>query len=204
VAFAYNGGFETTLTPSSEAKHPRRDAAFALFTSGGHLHSSVLGDPADRDRKSCPICGTAKVHWRTWPGSHSGRVARSSCQYARSFQFTEVSAPIGSACPESPSRSPRMEISLPSSQRFIPDSGLRTFRFLPCPVELVACAARQVHLESAAFRRGRLLYYRLVYASLPVFRPQAAWGGDISSSRRALPRRVGRRDLYAADHRCDH
>jgi amino acid transporter len=32
LAFAYYGGFETALTPSSEAKHPRRDAAFALFT----------------------------------------------------------------------------------------------------------------------------------------------------------------------------
>jgi amino acid transporter len=31
---------------------------------------------------------------------------------------------------------------------------------------------------------ARLLYYRLVCASLPVFRPQAAWGGDVSSSRR--------------------
>ena len=32
LVFAY-GGFETALTPLSEAKNPRRDAAFALFTA---------------------------------------------------------------------------------------------------------------------------------------------------------------------------
>jgi APA family basic amino acid/polyamine antiporter len=67
LVFAY-GGFETALTPLSEAKNPRRDAAFALFTGLATctlLYStiqwvvvSVLPNPAHSER---PLADVARL-----------------------------------------------------------------------------------------------------------------------------------------------
>src|SRR6266853_785914 len=67
LVFAY-GGFETALTPLSEAKNPRRDAAFALFTAlitCTLLYSTIqwvvvgiLPDPAHSER---PLADVARM-----------------------------------------------------------------------------------------------------------------------------------------------
>ena len=67
LVFAY-GGFETALTPLSEAKNPRRDAAFALFTAlitCTLLYSAIqwvvvgiLPDPAHSER---PLADVARI-----------------------------------------------------------------------------------------------------------------------------------------------
>ncbi|HLO06829.1 MAG TPA: APC family permease, partial [Terriglobales bacterium] len=67
LVFAY-GGFETALTPLSEAKNPRRDAAFALFTAlitCTLLYSAIqwvvvgiLPDPAHSER---PLADVARL-----------------------------------------------------------------------------------------------------------------------------------------------
>jgi basic amino acid/polyamine antiporter, APA family len=67
MVFAY-GGFETALAPMSEAKNPRRDAPFALFTAlllctGTYalIQWSVVGVLPDAAHSSRPLADVARV-----------------------------------------------------------------------------------------------------------------------------------------------
>ena len=132
LVFAY-GGFETALTPLSEAKNPRRDAAFALFTAlitCTLLYSAIqwvvvgiLPDPAHSER---PLADVARLVF-----GNGGAAFVSVGALVSVYGY--LSANIW-ACLESLSRWRRMETSLLFSRRSILGSGLPIFRswHLPC------------------------------------------------------------------------
>ena len=77
LVFAY-GGFETALTPLSEAKNPRRDAVFALVHRPDHVHGALHGHPVGGDWRLAGSRHTASVLWRTWRGWHLATAERYS------------------------------------------------------------------------------------------------------------------------------
>ena len=182
LVFAY-GGFETALTPLSEAKNPRRDAAFALFTAlitCTLLYSAIqwvvvgiLPDPAHSERpaggcrparfrqrrRRFRVCGRAGFSGWLSQRQHAGRAAN----YFRAGR--ERRFPFHLRGDPSP---------LPHSLFFDP---------CVCPVELAAGAIRQLHLERYPFRGGATPLLRPGLRGLADTSPQAAGGCDVSPSR---------------------
>jgi basic amino acid/polyamine antiporter, APA family len=176
LVFAY-GGFETALTPLSEAKNPRQDAAFALFTAlitCTLLYSAiqwtvvgVLPDPAHSER---PLADVARIVL-----GHGGAV------------FVSVGALISVVGYLSANMLgvPRITFALAENGDFpsifaaihprfrTPYVSIVAFSLLSWLLALFGSFTWNATLSAVA----RLLYYGLVCAALPVFRhkqPEAA------------------------------
>ncbi len=201
LVFAY-GGFETALTPLSEAKNPRRDAVFALFTGADHLHVAVLGDPVGGGWAFCPIRRTANVLWRMWRGWLSVPVAPPSCRLVRWFRlYGYLSANILGV--------PRITFALAENGDFpaifaaihprfrTPYVSILAFALLSWLLALLGSFTWNATLSAVA----RLLYYGLVCAALAGISPQAAGSRVVSPSWRNSVWRAGRRNLRGTDYR---
>jgi hypothetical protein len=198
LVFAY-GGFETALTPLSEAKNPRRDAAFALFTAlitCTLLYSAIqwvvvgiLPDPAHSER---PLAGAARL-WKWWRSFRlSGCVGvglwLSQRQYTgRTPNYLRIG------------RERRLPFDLcgdPSSfsNSLFFDHGVR-------PVELAAGSARQLHLECNSVGGSATPVLRIGLCGLARVSAQAAGSCDVSSSSGNCVRGFGHGNLRDIDHR---
>ncbi len=169
LVFAY-GGFETALTPLSEAKNPRRDAAFALFTSlitCTLLYSAIqwavvgiLPDPAHSER---PLADVARLIFGNggaafvsvgalvsvvgYLSANMLGVPRVTFALAENGDFPSIFAAIH----------PRFRT---------PYVSILAFALLSWLLSLLGSFTWNATLSAVA----RLLYYGLVCASLPVFR----------------------------------
>lgn len=176
LVFAY-GGFETALTPLSEAKNPRRDAAFALFTAlitCTLLYSAIqwvvvgtLADPAHSER---PLADVARLVFGNggaafvsvgalvsvvgYLSANMLGVPRITFALAENGDFPSIFAAIH----------PRFRT---------PYVSILAFALLSWLLALLGSFTWNATLSAVA----RLLYYGLVCAALPVFRrkqPHAA------------------------------
>ena len=176
LVFAY-GGFETALTPLSEAKNPRRDAAFALFTAlitCTLLYSAIqwvvvgiLPDPAHSERPLADVArlvfgngGAAFVSLGAlvsvvgYLSANMLGVPRITFALAENGDFPSIFAAIH-------------PVSAPPMYRS------SSFGLLSWLLALFGSFTWNATLSAVA----RLLYYGLVCAALPVFRrkqPEAA------------------------------
>jgi len=169
LVFAY-GGFETALTPLSEAKNPRRDVAFALFTAlitCTLLYSTiqwvvvgVLPDPAHSER---PLADVARLMF-----GNSGAAFVSVGALVLVYSY--LSANILGV--------PRITFALAENGDFpsifaaihprfrTPYISILAFALLSWLLALLGSFTWNATLSAVA----RLLYYGLVCAALPVFR----------------------------------
>lgn len=169
LVFAY-GGFETALTPLSEAKNPRRDAAFALFTAlltCTLLYSAiqwvvvgVLPDPAHSERPLADVARLVLGHGGAafvsvgalvsvvgYLSANMLGVPRITFALAENGDFPAIFAAIH----------PRFRT---------PYVSILAFALLSWLLALLGNFTWNATLSAVA----RLLYYGLVCASLPVFR----------------------------------
>jgi basic amino acid/polyamine antiporter, APA family len=175
LVFAY-GGFETALTPLGEAKDPRRDAVFALFTgliTCTLLYTAiqwvvigVLPDPAHSAR---PLADVARL--AMGPGG-----AAFVSVGALVSVYGYLSANILGV--------PRITFALAENGDFpaifsaihpryrTPYVSILAFAILSCLLALFGTFTWNATLSAVA----RLLYYGLVCASLPVFRRKQPGG----------------------------
>jgi basic amino acid/polyamine antiporter, APA family len=169
LVFAY-GGFETALTPLSEAKNPRRDAAFALFTAlitCTLLYSAIqwvvvgiLPDPAHSER---PLADVARIVFGNGGAAFVSVGALVSVVGYLSANILGV---------------PRITFALAENGDFpsifaaihprfrTPYVSILAFTLLSWLLALLGSFTWNATLSAVA----RLLYYGLVCASLPVFR----------------------------------
>jgi basic amino acid/polyamine antiporter, APA family len=169
LVFAY-GGFETALTPLSEAKNPRRDAPFALFTAlvvCTLLYSAiqwvvvgVLPDPAHSER---PLADVARLVFGKGGAAFVSVGALVSVYGYLSANILGV---------------PRITFALAENGDFpsifaaihprfrTPYVSILAFALLSWLLALLGSFTWNATLSAVA----RLLYYGLVCASLPVFR----------------------------------
>lgn len=169
LVFAY-GGFETAMTPLSEAKNPRRDAAFALFTAlvtCTLLHSviqwvvvGVLPDPGHSER---PLADVARLAF-----GHGGAAFVSVGALISVYGY--LSANILGV--------PRITFALAENGDFpsifaaihprfrTPYVSILAFALLSWLLSLLGSFTWNATLSAVA----RLLYYGLVCAALPVLR----------------------------------
>ena len=167
--FAY-GGFETAMTPLSEAKNPRRDAAFALFTAlvtCTLLYSviqwvvvGVLPDPGHSER---PLADVARLAF-----GHGGAAFVSVGALISVYGY--LSANILGV--------PRITFALAENGDFpsifaaihprfrTPYVSILAFALLSWLLSLLGSFTWNATLSAVA----RLLYYGLVCAALPVLR----------------------------------
>ena len=176
LVFAY-GGFETALAPLSEAKNPRRDAAFALFTAlvtCTLLYSAIqwvvvgiLPDPAHSERPLADVArfvfgnggaafvsAGALVSVVGYLSANMLGVPRITFALAENGDFPSIFAAIH----------PRFRT---------PYISILAFALLSWLLALLGSFTWNATLSAVA----RLLYYGLVCAALPVFRrkqPKAA------------------------------
>jgi APA family basic amino acid/polyamine antiporter len=169
LVFAY-GGFETALTPLSEAKNPRRDAAFALFTAliiCTLLYSviqwvvvGILPDPGQSER---PLADVARLVFGNggaafvsvgalvsvvgYLSANMLGVPRITFALAENGDFPSIFAAIH----------PRFRT---------PYISILAFAVLSWLLSLAGSFTWNATLSAVA----RLLYYGLVCAALPVFR----------------------------------
>ena len=169
LVFAY-GGFETAMTPLSEAKNPRRDAAFALFT--GLVTCTLLYSVIQWVVVGVfPIQGTANVLWPMWRGWRSATEARpSSPSGALISVYGYLSANILGV--------PRITFALAENGDFpsifaavhprfrTPYVSILAFALLELAARVLGTFTWNATLSAVA----RLLYYGLVCAALPVLR----------------------------------
>lgn len=169
LVFAY-GGFETALTPLSEAKNPRRDAVFALFTglvTCTVLYTviqwvviGVLPDPGHSDRPLADVARLALGHGGAvfvtvgalisvygYLSANMLGVPRITFALAENGDFPAVFAAIH----------PRFRT---------PYISILVFAVLSWLLSLFGSFTWNATLSAVA----RLLYYGLVCAALPVFR----------------------------------
>ena len=169
LVFAY-GGFETALTPLGEAKNPRRDVAFALFTSlitCTLLYSAIqwvvigiLPDPAHSERPLADVArfalGTggaafvsvgALVSVYGYLSANMLGVPRITFALAENGDFPSIFAAIH----------PRFRT---------PYVSILAFALLSWVLALLGTFTWNATLSAVA----RLLYYGLVCAALPIFR----------------------------------
>jgi APA family basic amino acid/polyamine antiporter len=169
LVFAY-GGFETALTPLSEAKNPRRDAAFALFTAlitCTLLYSAIqwvvvgiLPDPAHSERPLADVArlvfgnggaafvsGGALVSVYGYLSANILGVPRITFALAENGDFPAIFAAIH----------PRFRT---------PYISILAFALLSWLLALLGSFTWNATLSAVA----RLLYYGLVCAALPVLR----------------------------------
>jgi APA family basic amino acid/polyamine antiporter len=169
LVFAY-GGFETAMTPLSEAKNPRRDAAFALFTAlvtCTLLYSviqwvvvGVLPDPGHSER---PLADVARLAF-----GHGGAAFVSVGALISVYGY--LSANILGV--------PRITFALAENGDFpsifaaihprfrTPYVSILAFALLSWLLSLLGSFTWNATLSAVA----RLLYYGLVCAALPVLR----------------------------------
>jgi basic amino acid/polyamine antiporter, APA family len=169
LVFAY-GGFETALTPLSEAKNPRRDAAFALFTAlitCTLLYSAIqwvvvgiLPDPAHSER---PLADVARIVFGNGGAAFVSVGALVSVYGYLSANILGV---------------PRITFALAENGDFpsifaaihprfrTPYVSILAFALLSWLLALLGSFTWNATLSAVA----RLLYYGLVCAALPVFR----------------------------------
>ena len=169
LVFAY-GGFETAMTPLSEAKNPRRDAAFALFlalVTCTLLYSviqwvvvGILPDPAHSERPLADVARLVLGHGGAafvsvgalisvygYLGANMLGVPRITFALAENGDFPSIFAAIHSRF-----RTPYISI--------------LAFALLSWLLALLGNFTWNATLSAVA----RLLYYGLVCAALPVFR----------------------------------
>jgi len=169
LVFAY-GGFETAMTPLSEAKNPRRDAAFALFTAlvtCTLLYSviqwvvvGVLPDPGHSER---PLADVARLAF-----GHGGAAFVSVGALISVYGY--LSANILGV--------PRITFALAENGDFPPIFAAIHPRFRTPYVSILAFALLSWLLallgsftwNATLSAVARLLYYGLVCAALPVLR----------------------------------
>ena len=169
LVFAY-GGFETALTPLSEAKNPRRDAGFALFTAlitCTVLYSviqwvvvGVLPDPGHSER---PLADVARLAL-----GHGGAAFVSIGALVSVYGYLSANM-LGV---------PRITFALAENGDFpaifsaihprfrTPYVSILAFALLSWLLALLGSFTWNATLSAVA----RLLYYGLVCAALPVFR----------------------------------
>jgi len=169
LVFAY-GGFETALTPLSEAKNPRRDAVFALFTALATctvLYSTiqwvvigVLPDPGHSER---PLADVARLVLGQGGAAFVSIGALVSVYGYLSANMLGV---------------PRITFALAENGDFpaifsaihprfrTPYVSILAFALLSWLLALLGSFTWNATLSAV----GRLLYYGLVCAALPVFR----------------------------------
>jgi APA family basic amino acid/polyamine antiporter len=169
LVFAY-GGFETALAPLSEAKNPRRDAAFALFTAlitctllYSAIQWAVVGillDPAHSER---PLADVARLVFGNGGAAFVSVGALISVYGYLSANMLGV---------------PRITFALAENGDFpaifaaihprfrTPYFSIMAFAILSWLLALLGSFTWNATLSAVA----RLLYYGLVCASLPVFR----------------------------------
>ena len=199
LVFAY-GGFETALTPLSEAKNPRQDAAFALFTAlitCTLLYSAiqwtvvgVLPDPAHSER---PLADVARIVL-----GHGGAV------------FVSVGALISVVGYLSANMLgvPRITFALAENGDFPSIFAAIHPRFRTpyvsircvCALELAAGAAGKFHLECDTFRSGASSLLRPGLRRIAGISPPAAGSRAVSPSRRNPVRDPRSWDLRSIDH----
>ncbi|MGH9537967.1 MAG: APC family permease [Terriglobales bacterium] len=176
LVFAY-GGFETAITPLSEAKDPRRDAAFALFmalVTCTLLYSAIqwvvvgiLPDPAHSER---PLADVARFAL-----GHGGAAFVSAGALISVYGY--LSANILGV--------PRITFALAENRDFPAIFAAIHPRFRTPYVSILAFAGLSWLLalfgnftwNATLSAVARLFYYGLVCAALPVFRrrqPEAA------------------------------
>jgi basic amino acid/polyamine antiporter, APA family len=169
LVFAY-GGFETALTPLSEARNPRRDTAFALFSgliTCALLYSAIqwvvvgiLHDPAHSER---PLADVARLVFGNggaafvsvgalisvvgYLSANMLGVPRVTFALAENGDFPSIFAAIH----------PRFRT---------PYVSILAFALLSWLLSLLGSFTWNATLSAVA----RLLYYGLVCAALPVFR----------------------------------
>lgn len=169
LVFAY-GGFETALTPLSEAKNPRRDAAFALFTAlitctllYSAIQWTVVGILPDPTHSERPLADVARLVFGNggaafvslgalvsvvgYLSANMLGVPRITFALAENGDFPSVFAAIH----------PRFRT---------PYVSIVAFALLSWLLALLGSFTWNATLSAVA----RLLYYGLVCASLPVFR----------------------------------
>jgi amino acid transporter len=169
LVFAY-GGFETALTPLGEAKNPRRDVAFALFTSlitCTLLYSAIqwvvigiLPDPTHSERPLADVArfalGTggaafvsvgALISVYGYLSANMLGVPRITFALAENGDFPSIFAAIH----------PRFRT---------PYVSILAFALLSWLLALLGSFTWNATLSAVA----RLLYYGLVCAALPIFR----------------------------------
>ena len=169
LVFAY-GGFETALTPLSEAKDPRRDAAFALFTAlitCTLLYSAIqwvvvgiLPDPAHSER---PLADVARLVFGNDGAAFVSVGALVSVLGYLSANMLGVPR-ITFALAEN-GDFPSMFAAVHSRFR-TPYVSILAFALLSWLLALLGSFTWNATLSAVA----RLLYYGLVCAALPVFR----------------------------------
>jgi APA family basic amino acid/polyamine antiporter len=169
LVFAY-GGFETALTPLSEAKNPRRDAAFALFTALITCTSLyvviqwvVIGALPDPGHSQRPLADVARLALGPWGAAFVSIGALISVYGYLSANMLGV---------------PRITFALSENGDFptvfaaihprfrTPYVSILAFALLSWLLALLGSFTWNATLSAVA----RLLYYGLVCASLPIFR----------------------------------
>ncbi|MGH9502006.1 MAG: APC family permease [Terriglobales bacterium] len=169
LVFAY-GGFETALTPLSEAKNPRRDAAFALFTAlitCTLLYTAIqwvvigiLPDPGHSERPLADVARLALGHGGAafvaagalvsvvgYLSANMLGVPRITFALAENGDFPSIFAAVH----------PRFRT---------PYVSIVAFALLSWLLALLGSFSWNATLSAVA----RLLYYGLVCVALPVFR----------------------------------
>ena len=181
LVFAY-GGFETALAPMSEAKNPRRDAPFALFTALLALHRDLRANPVGGRRS--PARRRAQPAPPGRRGAAGGRSYRrgAGCHRRADF-FLRISQRENSRHaprPLRPGRAGRLPQSVrrrasPLSHALCLDARLRG---LIWGLALIGDFKWNVTLSAVA----RLLYYGVGCAALPMLRRKQPEGAAQCSS----------------------
>ena len=202
LVFAY-GGFETALTPLSEAKNPRRDAAFALFTAlitCTLLYSAIqwvvvgiLPDPAHSER---PLADVARLVFGNGGAAFVSVGALVSVYGYLSANILGV---------------PRITFALAENGDFPSIFAAIHPRFRTPYVSILAFALLSWLLallgsftwNATLVSRGAPSLLRTGLRGLAGISPQTAGSRNVSPSRRNFVRGVGRWNLRGIDYRCE-
>jgi APA family basic amino acid/polyamine antiporter len=177
MLFAY-GGFETGLTPMSEAKDPRRDVSFGLFAAlitctllYGMIQWTVIGILPDPARSERPLAEVARIVVGNG-GATLVTVGALVSVYGY-LSANLLAVPRVTFALAEGGDFPRIFSAVHSKFR-TPYFSILVFAFLTWSLALLGSFSWNVTLSAAA----RLFYYGLGCAALPVLRakqPGAAW-----------------------------
>lgn len=169
LIFVY-GGFETALTPMSEARNPRKDVAFALFSAlvvctliYTLIQWGVVGALPDPGRNDRPIAELARLIFGNLGAALTAIAALVSLYGYLSANMLAVPR-ITFALAEQKDFPPIF--SLVHSRFHTPYISILAFALLTWLLALLGSFAWNVTLSAVA----RLFYYGLVCAALPVLR----------------------------------
>lgn len=169
LVFAY-GGFESALTPMSEAENPRRDAAFALFTAliictalYTMIQWTVVGILPNGEQSQRPLADVARILM-----GHAGAILIASGALISIYGYLGANMLAV----------PRITFALAEHRDFpsvfaavhskfrTPYVSIAVFALLTWLLALLGSFSWNVTLSAVA----RLFYYGLVCAALPVLR----------------------------------